>query len=593
MKVSTNLFSKFVTCATLLFALSSCSGGGSGGGSTTAPPTPATGSTTITGTVSGTVIKVLRADTKALISQFDTAPLPGPPPFPFALSNIPVGLPVEIVFFSAGQTFPLYGGNPPTNVFAMQTVGALDLGAVTMSGGKATSQNPFINVVLGVEDLLVSLLGNAPPPATLTVSTPAPATGSVIVEFAVQHFVIGGQGQQHLHIRVAGEAPLDFYNGQDHKVVDGSGQPTSDVQWQSANSFRLNRVGTYQVSVTLATASDNEFVNPEANPAPVLITVNPPVPLPTLTITSPLPGASLPSGPVDVSFTVQNFTIGSLSAAHLHIYLDGGTRNHFYNGTNNVVLDDNDAPVANITWQSTSSFQITGLSPGPHTIRLALANSAHEELTNPEANPPILNFSIQTPPAPPTLTITSPAQGASMSPGPVLVTFNIQNSPVTTAALPRMYFYVDNDPAIFKFYDGPGITEEGSTSGVRYPDPNTQQYGHTHFIHWKSGSSFQINALASGPHQVQFVLVDQDGNKLTNTAKTLSLHHLAGDSRRFFPSRGCQRPDIPDFDGDGSGRTDLCDRTIQGEYPGGHAHHRASVAVANQTRFTLSVPTTF
>ncbi len=172
MKISTNLFSKLVTCATLLLALSSCSGGGSGGGSTPTPLAPATGSTTVTGTVSGTVIKVLRADTKALISQFDTAPLPGPPPFPFALSNIPVGLPVEIVFFSAGQTFPLYGGNPPTNVFTMQTAGSLDLGAVTMSSGRATPQNPLINVILGVEDLLVSLLGSEPPPATLTVTTP-------------------------------------------------------------------------------------------------------------------------------------------------------------------------------------------------------------------------------------------------------------------------------------------------------------------------------------------------------------------------------------------------------------------------------------
>ena len=168
-----------------------------------------------------------RADTKAFISQFDTAPLPGPPPFPFALSNIPVGLPVEIVFFSAGQTFPLYGGSPPTNVFTVQTAGTLDLGSVTMSSGRATSQNPLLNVIFGVEDLLHSLLGSAPPPATLTVATPAPATGSVIVDFAVQNFVIGGQGQQHLHITVDGGATHHFFNGSTNNVFDDNAQPTS------------------------------------------------------------------------------------------------------------------------------------------------------------------------------------------------------------------------------------------------------------------------------------------------------------------------------------------------------------------------------
>jgi glucose/arabinose dehydrogenase len=108
------------------------------------------------------------------------------------------------------------------------------------------------------------------------------------------------------------------------------------------------------------------------------------------------------------------------------------------------------------------------------------------------------------------LAINSPTQGASLSPGPVLVTFDIQNSPVPLSATqPRMHFYVDNDPVPYKFYDGPGITENGSTSGVRY------QGLHTHFVHWKSGGSIQLNALASGPHQVQFVLGDAVTNLVT------------------------------------------------------------------------------
>jgi len=108
-------------------------------------------------------------------------------------------------------------------------------------------------------------------------------------------------------------------------------------------------------------------------------------------------------------------------------------------------------------------------------------------------------------PAAASVTVTNPVQGAANLPtGPVLVTFDIQNSPVPLSATqPRMHFYVDDDPVPYMFYDGPGITETGTTSGVRY------QGVHTHFVHWKSGSSIQFNALASGSHRVQFVLVDQ------------------------------------------------------------------------------------
>lgn len=520
MKVWTQSFASFIACAFLLFGLSGCTSGGSDGGGTTTPPPPAAGSVTIAGTVSGTVIKVLRADTSAVISTADTASLVNPP-FPFTLSNIPVGVPIKAFFFSAGETFPFYLGN--TNVFTVLSAGTFDLGFVTMGGGKATPTNqpPANTIQLGSEDPSPPPQNIIPPPATLSVTTPAPATGSVIVDFTVQSFSIGGQGQPHLHIRVDNGSTRHFFNGQTNNVLDVNGLPTTDVVRQSTTSFRLNGLapGQHSVSARLSTASDNEFVNTDAEPAAVPITINsPPAPPATLTITGPLPGASLPSGPVSVSFTVQNFTIGGQGASHLHIYLDGGTANHFFNGTTNQVLDGSGQSVANITRQTNTSFQVTGLSSGPHTIRLRLADVTDQELQNAEAKPPDLSFSIQAPPGNPTLTISSPLPNAQLSPGPVLVTFNILNSPVTTSTQPRMHFYVDNDLVVYEFYDGQGITESGiTTSGVRY------QGGHTHFVHWKSGSSIQLNALASGSHQVRFVLVDQAGTELTSTTeKTLS-----------------------------------------------------------------------
>jgi len=126
------------------------------------------------------------------------------------------------------------------------------------------------------------------------------------------------------------------------------------------------------------------------------------------------------------------------------------------------------------------------------------------------------------------LTINSPCQGATLPPGPVLVKFDIQNSPVPLSATqPRMHFYVDTDPVVYKFYDGLGITEDGSTSGVRYQD------SHTHFVHWKSGSSIQLNALASGSHQVRFVLVDLNETELMSTERTLSFTISQGTGGAF------------------------------------------------------------
>ena len=497
---------------------------------------------TLSGTVSGTVIKVLRADSNSVISQTDTAPLANPP-FLFSLSKIPVGVPVKAFFFSGGDIFPLYFGN--TNVFTVLTAGAIDLGFVTMGGGRATPTNqpPTNAIQLETEDQSPPPQNVIPPPATLLVTTPAPATGSVIVNFTVQNFSIGGDGQPHLHIMVDNGLARHFFNGQTNNVLDDHGQPTVDIERQSATSFRLNNLtlGPHSVTVRLATASDSEFINPAANPAAVPIMISsPPAPPATLTITSPAPGASLPSGPVDVSFTVQTFTIGGQGTSHLHIYLDDGVANHFFNGTTNQVLDGNGQPVANITRQSDTSFQINGLSSGAHAIRLALANASDQDISGAEANPPTRNITIQPPPGSASLIISSPTQGVSLTPGPVLVTFNIQNSPVAPSATqPRMHFYVDNDPIVHEFYDGPGITEDGSTSGVRYRDV------HTHFVHWKSGSSIQLNALASGSHRIRFVLIDQSGNELPGTAQTLAFTILQGADGAFSLQQVVGNLDFP------------------------------------------------
>ena len=508
MKILNQSFSQLVACVTLLLALGSCSGGGSSGGDPSSPPAPAAGSVTITGTVSGTVIKVVRADRADLISQADTAPLPGRPPFPFTLSNIPVGVPLKVFFFSAGQTLPLHVGNPQTNVFTVQTLGSIVLGFVTLSNGIANPSNQPSNVFLGNPDPSIPP-GIEPPPATLTVATPAPATGSIVVGFAVQNFSIGGQGQQHLHIRVDGGSTRHFFNGQAHKVLDDSEQATSDVQWQTSNSFLLNSlsVGQHQVEVTLATASNTEFTNPEAIPLPVTVTINnPPSPPAILTITSPSPGTSLPSGLVSVSFTVQG-VIGAQGAPHLHIYLDGGAANHFFNAPTNQVLDGNGQPVASIARETSTSFQLSGLSTGPHTIRLVLANAADQDLQNAEANPPTLNIMIEASPGSSTVAVTS---GASFLSSPVRITFSVTDFTIGLPGTPHLRFSIDGGP-LNDFYNGGSIN---SDNGVQLDG------FHTHTVHWASPTSFDLFGLPTGQHQVRLALVDASNTESPGTSVT-------------------------------------------------------------------------
>lgn len=494
----------------LVFGMNGCGSSGSSGGET--PPVSPAGSATIKGKVSGTIIYVLNAKTNAVLAQTDTASLPGPPPFSFSFTNIPIGVPIKVFFFSAGETFPLYSLNPQTNVFKIITPGTIDLDLVDMSGGRATAPSgQLTNLTFEPEDPSPPPSNIVPPSATLTVPASVSGAGSVDITFTVQNFSIGGQGQQHVHINVDGGPARHFFNGSSNTVLDENQNPASDVQWLSSGSFRLNGlpVGSHQVTVKLATASETLFVNSGANPSAIAVTINsPPANPETLTITNPSPGASLPNGqPVSVAFTVQNFTIGGQGAPHLHISVDGGPTAHFYNGGTNSILDGSGQPVVNMARTSTTSFQITGLSSGSHQVDLGLVDASHQPLPNPEANPAPRSFTIQAPPVA-AIAVTS---GTSFLSSPVRISFSVSNFTIGSPGNQHMRFTFDGGPAN-DFYIGTGND----------PDLGVQRNGqHTHFAHWISATSFDLFGLSAGPHSVRLALVDASNNELTNNeAKT-------------------------------------------------------------------------
>lgn len=535
---------RLIACAILVLGLASCSGGGSDGGGTTTPPAPGpppappAGSVTVTGTVSGTVIKILNAETNTVIRQFDTATLNQAPPFVFTLNDVPVGIKLRLFFITGGAVYPLHFGSPLTNVFRFTSASTVNLGAVETANNQAVLPNPpnaGVEFEPPVSDF-PSPPGVTPLPPAVTVANPVNnatvPSGPVDITFDLQHVTIGDQNHDHLHFRVdSDQNPYEFVNGSPVGQILHNGSPAVNARWISSTKFLLLNLSSAQhiVTLELATASHTPFVNSQASTL-VQFTVDQPPPNPpsTVTITSPTPAQVFPFGPVGVTFAVSHFTVQGQGQPQLHFYVDTDPNVYqFLNGPTNQVWY-NGAPTTSVLRTNANIFQFLSLAEGAHSVRFVLANgdSVATELTNTEATA-VVSFTINAPiGGSPSLTVNSLGT-TPLSPGPVLVTFTIQNSPVTTSAQPRMHFYVDNDTTVHRFYDGQGITEDGSTSGVRY------QNVHTHFVHWKSGNSIQLNALASGAHQIRFVLVDQSGVELTATPQILTFTVSPGTGGAF------------------------------------------------------------
>lgn len=135
---------------------------------------------------------------------------------------------------------------------------------------------------------------------------------------------------------------------------------------------------------------------PSAYPPPVTGTPA------TVTLASPSQNATVPVGPVTVSFTTQFFTIGTPGQPHLHFYLDTDPVPYmFYNGVginadNGVLYSGVHTHFAH--WKSAMAFDIFGLSSTAHTVRFVLADQTHNELPNQEATK-TLTFSVSQPAA--------------------------------------------------------------------------------------------------------------------------------------------------------------------------------------------------
>jgi glucose/arabinose dehydrogenase len=205
-----------------------------------------------------------------------------------------------------------------------------------------------------------------------------------------------------------------------------------------------------------------------------------------------------PSAPGRFPFTLESLPVGS----NLRLFfISNGSLFPFYLGGTNVFIFNSAGPV-NLgfvtmnagTGHSTPEFPSVNVTPQPE---------------NPNTPPGLI------PGIAPTIATTSPLAGATVPVGPVTVAFTVQNHTIGNPGTSHLHFYLDTDATAYHFYGGSGINE---ATGVLYSGV------HTHFVHWKSATAFDIFGLPSTAHTVRFVLADQDHNELANGEATKTLN---------------------------------------------------------------------
>jgi glucose/arabinose dehydrogenase len=205
-----------------------------------------------------------------------------------------------------------------------------------------------------------------------------------------------------------------------------------------------------------------------------------------------------PSAPGRFPFTLASLPVGS----NLRLFfISNGSLFPFYLGGTNVFT-------FNSAGQVDFGFVTMDAGTGRSTPEFPPVNVTSKP-ENPSTPPGLI------PGIAPTITITSPSAGATVPVGPVTVAFAVQNHTIGNPGTSHLHFYLDTDPTIYNFYGGNGINDD---NGVLYNGV------HTHFVHWKSATSFDIFGLPSTAHTVRLVLADQNHNELANSEATKTLN---------------------------------------------------------------------
>jgi hypothetical protein len=312
--------------------------------------------------------------------------------------------------------------------------------------------------------------------------------GNIVVNALVTNFnVVDKQGQAN----VAGEGHLHFYLDVDAPTTPGQPAIPASGVWAhvSGTTYTFSNVapGTHTISVQLIN-NDHTPVIPIVI-AKITITVTPKAP--TLSITSPTNGASVSTGNITVNAQVTNFSVvdkqGQANVAgegHLHFYLD----------VDAPTTAGQPAIPASGVWAHVSgtTYTFANVAPGTHTISVQLINNDH----TPVIPTVIAKITITVTPPAPTLSITSPTSGASVSQGNIVVNARVTNFNVVDkqgqANVPgegHLHFYLDVD---------------APTTAGQPAIPASGVWAHV------SGTTYTFSNVAPGTHTISVQLVNND-----------------------------------------------------------------------------------
>ncbi|MGH7181900.1 MAG: hypothetical protein ACREJN_07990, partial [Nitrospiraceae bacterium] len=261
----------------------------------------------------------------------------------------------------------------------------------------------------------------------------------------------------------------------------------------------------------------------------------------------------LPSAPGRFPFTLTNLPVGSNPRL---FFISNDSLFPFYLGATNVVTFDSAGSID-------LGFVTMDLGTGRSTPEFPPHNVT-PKTENPNVPPGLI------PGSSPAVSILSPVVGAPVPVGPVTIIFVVQNHSIGNPGTSHLHFYLDTDATAYHFYGGNGISDD---NGVLYNG------GHTHFVHWKSATSFDIFGLSSTAHTVRVVLADQNHNRTgeRRVDEDAHLYRQPAADRRSATPVGALRAQLSCGIGLGSGRSRVLQRAVGGK----DSNHQSPVAAGS------------
>jgi len=222
-------------------------------------------------------------------------------------------------------------------------------------------------------------VANAAAPTISIVSPTNGATlsaGDIPVTVSVSNFaVVDKQGQAN----VSSEGHVHFYLDVSAPTTPGQPAVPAGGTWAhvSGLSYTFTNVapGTHTITVQLVN-NDHTPVVPLATASITINVTAVPAAAPTISITAPISGATLPAGAITVNTEVTNFNVVDKQGqadvpgqGHVHFYLDVAA----------PTTPDQPAAPASGVWAHVSgtTYTFTGVTPGTHTITVQLVNNDH------------------------------------------------------------------------------------------------------------------------------------------------------------------------------------------------------------------------